>query len=200
MPYYKLYSKCSAQEFVDFWQQFYRSKIPDEVYQDNLNLGGELSEKNVSLLWRWKNERYGSPLIEPTQAILEDLNAFRRLEYVDEPQERNFWQKAFTISQRIVWQVFLFHMARPHDYPIFDQHVLTAFFALTEGYIYRSPKEARVPCVEYENFCSSYNGYKVFFSKLLSESGSPEPKAVDRALWAFGKHVKRLHRIDGPFP
>ena len=84
MLYYKLYAKCSAQEFVDFWQQFYRSKIPDEVYQANLNMGSELSEENVSLLWRWKNERYGSPLIEPSQAILEHLKAFRRLEHIDE--------------------------------------------------------------------------------------------------------------------
>lgn len=178
MPYFKLYAKCSAREFVGFWQQFYRSKIPDEVYQANLNLGSELSEENVSLLWKWKNERYGSPLIEPTQAILEHLNAFRRLEHIDQTQEQNFWQKAFTVSRGIVWQVFLFHIACPYDYPVFDQHVMRAFFALTKGYIYRSPKEARVPCVKYEIFCSSYSGYKAFFFEMLTESpGSlPSPR------------------------
>ena len=200
MTYYKLYARCSAQEFVEFWQQFYRSKIPDEVYQANLNLRGDLSEENISLLWRWKNERYGLPLIEATKAILSDINAFRRLAHVDGPEERDFWQKAYRVSPWIVWQVFLFHMARPQDYPIFDQHVMRAFWALTQGYIYRRPKEARVLCLKYEHFCSSYSGYRGFFFKLVSEASSPEPKAVDRALWAFGRHLKRLHRVDGPLP
>jgi hypothetical protein len=200
MLYYKLYARCTAREFVDFWQPFYQSKIPDEVYEANLNLGGELSGENIGLLWRWKNERYGSPLIEPTLAILDDINAFRRLKNVDEPSERNFWHKASGISPMIVWQVFLFHMARPHDYPIFDQHVMRAFFALSQGYIYRNPKEVGVPCRSYGRFGSAYSGYKDFFFHLVREAGSPEPKKVDRALWAFGRHLKRLHKVDGPLP
>jgi len=200
MTYYKLYARCSAQEFVEFWQQFYQSKISDGVYQANLNLRGDLSEENISLLWRWKNERYGLPLIEATKTILSDINAFRRLSHVEGPEERDFWQKAFRVSPWIVWQVFLFHMARPQDYPVFDQHVMRAFGALTRGYIYRMPKETRLPCLKYENFCSSYSGYRSLFFRMVSEASSPEPKSVDRALWAFGRHLKRLHRVDGPLP
>lgn len=198
MTYYKLYSRCSAREFVEFWEQFYQSKIPDEVYEANLNIGGELTKENVSLLWRWKNERYGSPLIEPTQAILEDINGFRRLEHIDEPSERKLWPKVATVSPRIVWQVFLFHMARPWDYPIFDQHVMRSFLALTTGFLCRNPREAKMICHSYERFYSAYGGYKGFFFDLMTEAGSPEPKRVDRALWAFGRHLKRLHRVDGP--
>jgi len=198
MTYCKLYARCSAREFVEFWQQFYHSKIPDEVYEANLNLRGELSEENVSLLWKWENERYGSPLIEPTMAILPDVNAFRRLEHVAEPEERSFWLEASRVSQGIVWQVFLFHMARPQDYPIFDQHVMRAFLALTKGHILRHPGQVRGLCQSYERFRSSYSGYREFFFDLVSEAGSPEPKAVDRALWAFGRHLKRLHRVEGP--
>lgn len=200
MTYYKLYSRCSAREFVDFWQQFYQSKIPDEVYQVNLNMGGELSKENISLLWKWKNERYGSALIRPTEAILKDINSFRRLEHIDEPSEREFWQKVGAITPGIVWQVFLFHMARPQDYPIFDQHVVRAFFALTTGYLYCNPKQVRVPCRTYERFSSAYGGYRSFFFDVMKEAGYPEPKKVDRALWAFGRHLKRLHRVDGPLP
>jgi len=200
MAYYKLYARCSAREFVEFWQQFYKSKIPDEVYQDNLNLEGELSGENVGLLWRWKNERYGSPLIAATKAILSDINVFRRLAHVEEAEERSFWQKASLVSPGIVWQVFLFHMARPQDYPILDQHVMRAYYALTTGYIYRNPRETRVPCRSYEQFRSSYSDYRDFFFGVVGEAGSPEPKAVDRALWAFGRHLKRLYRVDGHLP
>ncbi|MBA7593477.1 hypothetical protein ES703_00397 [subsurface metagenome] len=133
MPYYKLYARCSAQEFVEFWQQFYHSKIPDEVYQANLNAGAELTRENVSLLWRWKNECYGSPLIKPTQAILEDINRFRKLEHVNGAKEREFWRLVASITHGIVWQVFVFHIARPQDYPIFDQHVMRAYLVLTTG-------------------------------------------------------------------
>jgi len=198
MTYCKLYARCTAREFVEFWESFYQSRISDEVYQANLSMGGELSKENICLLWRWKNERYGSPLIEPTQAILGEINAFRRLEHVDEPGERKFWQKVATITQRIVWQVFLFHMARPLDYPIFDQHVMRAYLALTRGYLYRNPREAIEPCRSYERFCSAYSGYRSFFFDLVKEAGASELKAVDRALWAFGRHLKRLHRVDGP--
>lgn len=183
---------------MEFWENFYQSKISDEVYQANLSMGGELSKENISLLWRWKNERYGSPLIEPTQAILGEINAFRRLEHVDERGERKFWQKVATITPGIVWQVFLFHMARPLDYPIFDQHVMRAYLALTRGYLYLNPREAIEPCPTYERFCSAYSGYRSFFFDVVKEAGASELKAVDRALWAFGRHLKRLHRVDGP--
>ncbi len=200
MTYYKLYATCSAQEFVEFWQQFYQSKISDEVYQANLNAGGELARENISLLWRWKNERYGSPLIEPTLAILEDINSFRKLEHVNETKEREFWQRVATITHGIVWQVFLFHMARPRDYPIFDQHVMRAYLAITTGYIHRNPREIEAPCRSYERFSSSYSGYRSFFFHLVKEAGTSEPKEVDCALWAFGRHLKRLHQADGPLP
>ena len=29
MTCYKLYATCSAQEFIEFWQQFYQSKIDE---------------------------------------------------------------------------------------------------------------------------------------------------------------------------
>ena len=198
MTYYKLYTRCTAREFVEFWENFYRSKISDEVYQANLNMGGELTGENISLLWRWKNERYGSPLIEPTQAILGEINAFRRLKHLDEPDERKLWQKVATITPGIVWQVFLFHMARPLDYPIFDQHVMRAYLALARGYLYLNPREVIEPCRNYERFCSAYRGYRSFFFDVVKEASASEPKAVDRALWAFGLHLKRLHRVDGP--
>jgi hypothetical protein len=200
MTYYKLYSRCSAREFVEFWQRFYQSKISDEVYQVNLNVGVELTKENVSLLWRWKNERYGWPLVEPTQAILGDINSFRKLEHVDEVKEREFWQLVATITHGIVWQVFVFHMARSQDYPIFDQHVMRAYLALTTGYIHRNPREVEAPCGSYERFSSSYSGYRSFFFHLVKEASAPEPKDVDCALWAFGRHLKRLHRTDGPLP
>jgi len=200
MPYYKLYSRCSAQEFVEFWQQFYHSRIPDEVYQANLNAGAELTRENVSLLWRWKNERYGSPLIKPTQAILEDINRFRKLEHIDGAKEREFWQLVATITHGIVWQVFVFHMARPQDYPIFDQHVMRAYLVLTTGYLRRNPREVGAPCRNYEWFSSAYGGYRSFFFHLVKEAGFPELKKVDCALWAFGRHLKRLHQADGPLP
>lgn len=200
MTYCKLYSRCSAKEFVDFWEQFYQSKIPDEAYRTNLKVGAELTKENINLLWRWKNERYGPPLIEPTEAILKDINSFRKREHIDEASEREFWRKVAAITPGVVWQVFLFHMARPEDYPILDQHVMRAFFAVTRGYVYCNPKEVRVPCHSHERFCSVYSDYREFFFDLVKEAGSPELKKVDRALWAFGKHLKRLHRQDGPLP
>ena len=200
MAYYKLYSRCSAREFVEFWQQFYRSKIPDEVYQADLDEGAELTRESISRLWRWKNERYGSPLIKPTQAILADINRFRKLDRIYGAKEREFWQLVATITPGIVWQVFVFHMARPQDYPIFDQHVMRAYLALTTAYIRRNPRVVRAPCRNYERFISAYGGYRSFFFRLVEEAGSPEPKKVDRALWAFGRHLKRLHRADRPLP
>ena len=198
--YFKLYQPCTAKEFVAFWEPFYDSgKYPEEVYMNNLGRLGELTVQNIEALWRWKSERYGSPMIPRTKEILPELNQFRRLTVVTEDDERSLWQKVFNISTGIVWQAFLFHIARPRDYAILDQHVMRAFRCLTTGRIWKDPREL-TPCFSYERFCSVTKPYNSFFFELVRESGCSDPKAVDRALWAFGKHLKTLHKRDSSIP
>ena len=197
--YYRLYERCSAEEFVTFWEQFYHSKMPDQVYQANLNIGYELTQSNIEILWRWKNERYGVPMIAPTKEILPHINAFRKSPSVTEEAEESFWQKTRTVSAAgIIWQAFVFHMVRPGDYPILDQHAMRAFLCLAEGYVYLNPKQTSVACRSYSRFRSVYHPYRDFFFRLTEESHCPEPKAADRALWAFGRHLKRLYLRDEP--
>jgi hypothetical protein len=197
--YYRLFKECHANEFIAYWEQFYYSKIPDQVYQANLNIGGELTQSNIDILWRWKNERYGIPKIAPTNRILPEINTFRRLPTTTEEAEQSFWQKASTVSASgITWQVFIFHIVRPEDYPILDQHVMRAFLCLREGYVYLNPKQISSPCRSYPRFRTIYYPYRDFFFKLMKEGSCSQPKAADRALWAFGKHLKRLYQRDGP--
>ena len=196
--YYKLYKECEGGEFVAYWQQFYYSKIDDRVYQANLNIGQDLTPSNIEILWRWKNERYGIPMIAPTKRILPQINTFRKLSVVAKKAEQDFWQITFTLSAGITWQAFLFHIARPEDYPILDQHVMRAFLCLTEGYVYLNPRQISAPCRSYPRFCAIYYPYREFFFKLVKEASCSEPKAADRALWAFGRHPKSLHQRDGP--
>ena len=196
--YYKLFKECEAGEFIAYWEQFYYSKIPDQVYQANLNIGGELTESNVDTLWRWKNERYGIPKIASTKRVLPQINTFRRLPVITEEAEGSFWQTTSTISDSgITWQAFIFHIARPEDYPILDQHVMRAFLCLTKGHVYLNPKQISAPCRSYSRFRTIYHPYRDFFFKLVKEGSCSEPKAADRALWASGKHLKRLHQRDG---
>lgn len=157
--YFKLYQPCAAQEFVAFWEQFYESgKYPDEVYLHNLNLSGELSVENVGALWLWKSERYGPPMISRTKVILPQLNQFRHLPVVTEADKHSLWQEIVKFTMGIVWQAFLFHIARPRDYAILDQHVMRAFLCLTTGHIWMNPKELS-PCGSYERFCSVTKPY-----------------------------------------
>ena len=178
------YESCTDKDFISFWSQFYdEGKYPDSIYEQNLNRDGALQEENVEPLLEWKNAR---PLSSAKKQIvlkinknLVKFNDFRQLSKVSDRDFQMFWNLVSGIIRTgFVWKIFLFHIARPDDYPIVDQHVLRSWNFLRKGKV-----------DEPEMNLQNYWDYRDFFLHLVEES-TKTLRDTDRALMAFGQFLK----------
>ncbi|MFA9556739.1 hypothetical protein ACERII_05515 [Evansella sp. AB-rgal1] len=82
-----------------------------------------------------------------------------------------------------IWALFAVHCFYPTIYPLYDQHVYRAFIYITsEGK--ENPRLA-------PNNWDEYTRYTKFFQELLEKVDFSYWK-LDKALWAYGKHLKGL--------
>lgn len=97
-----------------------------EVYYAELNLDKTLTEGNVRALLRWKDTRLSpnSKKAKEVLARLDEINAFRTGKQAE---------PAPFFGGGGVYDVFIKHIARPAEYPIYDRHVLNAYWRLEKG-------------------------------------------------------------------
>ena len=198
-----------AKRFIEFWE----SKYPDRKikryddknkpieYIEELNLGNKLNEDNIKRLLRWKdpmrlteeilsgpNKGKKNEKVIKVLKNLENINDFR----FGKMSEKDFKEKTNKIFPNgIVWQIFLFHIARPSKYPIGDRNVFRAF---------STQKHTVVPqnWDEYMHYMDYF--FKVAISsKIITEKPKGDEKnieklvrklkKVDNALFAFGRFL-----------
>jgi hypothetical protein len=133
----------NAKEFVKFWSKYYSYKIKaiksgDSIsYINELNLKNDLTEQNVKRLLRWKDPRM------LTEKILSGPNSgdenyrvkriLNKLRDINDFRNGRIGEKSFLkiveniFPNGLIWSVFLFHIARPYEFPIADQNVFQAF-------------------------------------------------------------------------
>ncbi|MHC4425155.1 MAG: hypothetical protein ACYSYV_03555 [Planctomycetota bacterium] len=162
-----------------------------------LNLCNDLTCDNVAKLLRWKDPRMlteanplnpSNPRVKSVLQKVDDINSFRW----SENNETKFWNIVRGIFPNgFIWPVFLFHIARPYEFPIGDRNVFLSFSILTNNEI---PKDLE-----------GYKNYKAFFFNISKSAGfiktSPTGnesnicvivaalKKVDDALFVFGKFL-----------
>ncbi|MBD5426078.1 MAG: hypothetical protein HDR38_00760 [Treponema sp.] len=159
-----------------------------EVYCTELNLGGTLTADNVKALLKWKDCRWLSPDSDNTEKVLarlDDINAFRAGKKAE---------LAPFFGGSGVYDVFIRHIARPAEYPIYDRHVLNAYCRLEKG-LADGTSEETTP--------ERYDEYRAFFFKVYEAMfGTGERKndletvrnmkRVDNALFEYDKaHGKK---------
>ena len=188
-----------ARQFVEYWSKQYpydSAKVfdSDEVidYIDELNLGDNLSEQNVKRLLRWKDPRMltekilsGSRKGNENKKVLkviekrEQINKFRRSE-IGVDDFKNETERIF--PNGFVWRIFLFHIARPFEYPIADQNVFRTF---------STQKLTKTP----EDWDEGYQQYRDYFFQIAISSGIivEKPKGHEADIKEI---VKRLKRVD----
>jgi len=187
-----------AKQFVDYWSKQYsydsvKAFDSDEVinYIDELNLGNNLSEQNVKRLLRWKDPRMLTEKIlsgprkgSENKKVLkviekrEQINKFRRGE-IGVNDFKNETKKIF--PNGFVWRIFLFHIARPFEYPIADQNVFRVF---------STQKLTKTP----EDW-DGYQQYRDYFFQIATSSGIIVKKPKGHEL-DIKEIVKRLKRVD----
>ena len=206
-----------AKQFIDFWAEKYpktKTKVINNGdktinYLDELNLENRLNrltEENIKRLLRWKDPRWlteetlsspdeGKKNKNVTNVLknLENINAFR----FGKMTEKDFEGKTKDIFPTgIIWRIFLFHIARPFEYPIADKNVFLAFKTHKKV---NDPKDWR-----------GYMYYMDYFFEVAISAGiiTEKPKGdesniddlvrnlkrVDEALFAFGQFLYTYNR------
>lgn len=173
-------TKLDWRQFVDFWSQFYNEhdRYPDKVYYDPYIK--DLSQDNfLDKLWLWKmqvhyhNKRNKRAL----KLIKENIETIRNFRSSNPTFNilYDFSKKIF--KSGVVYSVFLIHICKPQQYPIFDQHVFRSFIFLTTGKIIKMPKNIK-----------DYLRYKKFVLKIYKRY-KINLRDIDKALMAFGQFL-----------
>ena len=191
-----------VRRFVDFWSQFYKYEVKvlgggtTIDYFSELNLGSDLTEQNVRRLLRWKDpRRLTDPRLHGTQAgehndsvarvleKLEDINKFR-CDLISEEKMREIVTDLF--PKGIIFQVFLFNIAKPYRYPIADQHVFRTYGLHMK----------LIPKVSWDQNVANRTNFSQIATELSVEESLAhvqELKRIDDALMAFGKFLKNYY-------
>lgn len=136
-------NEAALADFVACWERYYRGSVPTSTtdaapidYEIELNIQNDLTAQNVTRLLRWKDPRM---LTHPKRDGTDNHRVTKVLNQrgvLNDFRNGNVDQQAFSqatagiFPNGIVWQLFLFHIARPWEWPIADQHVFRAYAAL----------------------------------------------------------------------
>jgi len=174
-----------AYDFVSFWSNCYDYKIKDIDYEKELNIGNDLTINNVKNLLHWKSPRNTgeeSSIINKIDSdLIININKFRN----GELEENDFREIAKgVVLKGEVLQIFLFHISRSKEYPIFDRYVAFAC------YMHKK-------CPNKEANWKNYEYYKNYFNEIYEKvktnwGGIEEEKLkkkIDDALWIFGQFL-----------
>ena len=185
----------SVPRFVQCWERYYRGD--DKLYFDALNVSGDLRPDGLFALLRWKDPTYLShPLKknnEPNHRVIKVLEQLPKInEFRNGSLSASDYQSitATLFPNGIIWQLFLFHIARPAEWPIADQHVFRAYSRLF----------AHDPPTSIDTFCSYKHSFATLAEHLFEQSPieSSQPlvivrarKRLDNAMVAYGQFLKK---------
>jgi len=197
-----------AKQFVKYWGKPYSyASVKDyntnEVidYLEELNVGTPLTENNIKRLLRWKDHRMLTEKIlsgpNKGKENIKVLRVLERRDIINRFREGNLEAEEFKKTTEgifpngFVWQIFLFHIARPFEFPIADRNVFQSFLI---------HKQAKIP-IDWEGY-KDYIDY--FFqialaANIITERSKgneldlkeivKELKKVDNALVTFGQFL-----------
>lgn len=167
---------ASPKEFVEFWGRQYQ--YPDEsLYTEGL--ARPLTIDRIRQLYAWKN---GGKLSRNKQRSVE-RNYIERLQDLNgmplDTSARSFLD--LFPSGGAIWRIFWLHIWQPQRFPIYDQHVHRAMSFIQR----RSPEDLR-QFSDNEKIAAYLERYLPFQHQFEGL----DRRAVDRALWAFGRFVR----------
>ena len=189
-------------EFVECWERYYGGD--DDEYLAALNLGNDLTKQQIARLLRWKDPRFltqrnkdGSPN-QRVERVLErtaSINDFRNGR-IDAHEFENITHSIF--PNGIIWQLFLFHLARPKDWLIADRNVFHSYSVLFKADIPDS-------IVAYRSYANEFQKLGSLFRSAMRTDNTDLKQVVmankhlDNALVAFGQFLATYDReqIDG---
>lgn len=187
--------------FIECWERYYDYANDDNrVYFAEINLDREVTPQNITRLLRWKDRRWlthpkkadGEPNPRVIRVLdqLGSINGFRNGGLTAD-EFHAVTQNVF--PNGMIWQLFLFHIARPSEWPIADQHVFRSYSLL-----FKAPAPDSVAA--YRSYAKAFRQLTETFrqSAAIQDNTSLDivktNKRVDNALFAFGQFLAKYVR------
>lgn len=202
-----------AKQFVDYWGKPYSfgsvkdyntGKVID--YIEELNLGNRLSEQNIKRLLRWKDyHRLTEKILSGPNKRKDNIKVLKVLKEqksINRFRQGDIRVEEFKITTEkifpngFVWQIFLFHIARPFEFPIADRNVFRAFSIHKNTMI---PKD----WAGYKDFMDYFFQIAIFAGIIRKKPAGnelglkeivKELKRLDNALVAFGQFLNSYRK------
>ncbi|MDY0340541.1 MAG: hypothetical protein RBS17_04950 [Coriobacteriia bacterium] len=175
--------------FITFWAQRYGYSAGEADYDSHVRHDDSgYQEADLIALMRWKAGAWHAARAEhfARQIPLDALNEFHAQPELSDSDLQGFYSrfaKPLTKTQySIIWPIFVCHIARPDDVPIYDVNVWLAWLyiagELREQHFAQTPRKFE-----------TYVEYRRFFIELVGISGAT-PRDTDKALMAFGQFLR----------
>jgi hypothetical protein len=178
--------QITVDEFVEYWSSHYSYQF-DSLYLENI---GRMSfdTNHIQELYTWKN---GMKLSIAKQMSLDKL-IIEKVDFINELKgnwdDMQFKKEFNEVSA--IWQIFLKHIIKPEEFPIFDMHVYRAF-----KYLQLKEKDGELPFSRNEKLRIYEEEYLPFYWDLEDLMENKNSKKLDEALWAFGKFLSNYPKM-----
>jgi hypothetical protein len=166
--------KADLKAFIEFWEARYTG-YDDDFY--HANVGHELTEARILELFEWKNgtRLSGSKRNSVTRNFVERRS---ELDQISRDETASALLARFS-EGGVIFRIFWLHCWQPARFPIYDQHVHRAMRFIETGV------REEIPDKEPDKIQAYIEQYIPFHARF----DSMPHRAVDKALWAFGKFV-----------
>jgi uncharacterized protein YuzE len=184
--------QAPIEEFVEFWIPHYRqTKYPEHQYRENVQVE-HLKEENLKKLFEWKLGREVETTARSFRQAID--NARRRIGVLNDFKQHRLTAEEFLqfLSDEIttgrVYRPFFFHICRPFEFALYDQHTYRSWQFLTYSEIRELPDDFE-----------AYKQYNRFFLGQAQRLDAPDQwearRRLDKALMAFGEFLKRNAQV-----
>ncbi len=184
-----VYKQASAThtEFIEFWEQRYKDPL-EHLYVNNID--SLHTDDTLDKLFHWKgsNQNYKRNRKSVERNFISQRGTAESL-----PVDITALDFLNTFCQGgVIHRIFWLHCWRPNQFPIYDQHVHRAMIYIEEGRIEELGKRTDKAKIDvylrrYLAFFKPFGDAQLPFDP--SRDGIQHRRA-DRALLAFGKHLK----------
>lgn len=166
--------------FIEFWSQYYNYAKIEHFYDDTIQLTS-FSNDDIKRLFEWKNGMKLNGHIPKEASVNNVLSKLDIVNHLKTEFDLTEFNSNFN-GMAAIWKLFLLHIIRPSEYPIFDQHVYRAHYFIVNKEI-KEIKESNKFKEEYY-----FSTYVPYYHSLSSQEA--DLRKIDKALWSFGKFLK----------
>lgn len=176
----------NPEEFVEEWSSYY--EYPDtNKYSTHIN--DVLKNKDSFIkLYEWKNGT-GSVISENKLKVVKSfLDKYEVLNDLKRNFSWDVFEKEFQpMKSSTIWKIFLLHLIKPNEFPIYDQHVYRFYSFYRDGILQEIPNNNKI---KYNNY---KNDYKPWFNSVQKKYNL-DHKKMDESFFVFGRFLKTLKK------